>query len=94
MARVRRQILAGLLFGALCGVASAYAVNDYTQPGRVQKHSTYDAGGAEFYEIRFTDGSALTISVDGRTKVAKALHQYDGKRITFSLTPEPERLTR
>lgn len=90
----RRDWIAALLIGLLSGGYAVYAADGLTGTARVQKHSTYDFAGVEFYELRFSDGSAWTVSVDGKTKAAQALTTFDGKRVRVTIEPEPERLTR
>jgi hypothetical protein len=46
----------------------------------VAQHDTFDFSGMEFYELRFSDGSALTISVDKDVPFASVLRMAKGKQ--------------
>jgi hypothetical protein len=46
----------------------------------VKQHDTYDPKGIQFYELRFQDGSAVTISGDADVPFVQALQRAQGKQ--------------
>jgi hypothetical protein len=46
----------------------------------VKQHHTYDPKGIQFYELRFQDGSAVTISGDADVPFVQALQRAQGKQ--------------
>ena len=51
---------------------------------RVEKHSTFDFKGIQFFNLHSADGTAL-LSVDGDVALASALTALNGQRIRITL---------
>lgn len=79
------QILALLLVLVFCFWNALHAEGE-SFVVTVKQHDTYDFKGVQFFELRFSDGTAATVSVDGNVPFASVLRSAQGKQ-TLQLQP-------